>query len=282
MLRFSKMCGVLETQLSKIWIWFWQWLGEQIPSKVEVNQNYRCPYLKAVKMDNFTGAQYEVEFLLHLLKHVVSVEKIIIQLMPLTDWKNKKYRLLCLDCAQLLKKRICQMHPRAEVIITWFNCKSLIIDRLYYFIYAWNALLILLKNLNSLKKKVSRCTCIYIPIQNEGVTSFKYELKKKSLLVCISLLKMSKYEQKGLKTLSKTSKAVCAVLVALKSLLNPYLNQEHIILYIYIYSLIILEHRWKSSPIYLIAALSFNKLSLCHHEVQMSLDWLIWNCKITE
>ncbi|XP_048320749.2 F-box/LRR-repeat protein At3g03360 isoform X1 [Ziziphus jujuba] len=105
-----------------------KWLDMHIPKEVEVNQNHSCQCLKVVKWGVFAGCQSEVEFLLHLLEYAVSVEKIFIELMDLSYWRDREhwrgcnyddqYEELCVECARLLRTKILQMHPRAEVIIT--------------------------------------------------------------------------------------------------------------------------------------------------------------------
>lgn len=67
-------------------MWFWRWLDEYIGEEVNVNGKHYCQYLKVVDLGNFAGCQDEVEFVLHLLKYTVLVEKIIIQLMPSFLW----------------------------------------------------------------------------------------------------------------------------------------------------------------------------------------------------
>ncbi|XP_015875292.3 putative F-box/LRR-repeat protein At3g28410 [Ziziphus jujuba] len=103
-----------------------KWLGKHIVEKVEVNHS--CQYIKVVKLDDFAGCQDEIEFLLNLL-YTVSVEKIIIQLMPFTVWRNRKtwwcyedefdnlYEEFCQGSGQLLKMKILQMHPNADVTV---------------------------------------------------------------------------------------------------------------------------------------------------------------------
>ncbi|KAH7543140.1 hypothetical protein FEM48_Zijuj02G0151700 [Ziziphus jujuba var. spinosa] len=110
------------TLLSQIKRLTFDWLHMYIPKEVEVNQNHACEYLKVVKLNNFAGSQYEVEFLLDLLEYAVSVEKIFIGFMGSSIWGrhyedkfDNQYEELCIECAQQLKTKIIQMHPNAEV-----------------------------------------------------------------------------------------------------------------------------------------------------------------------
>lgn len=87
-------------------------------------------HLKVVKMSNFAGGMYELQFGLLIIKYAVSLEKIIIQLCPSIIWRGtnketnisggyeeKQYRSTCLWSAQLLKTQILQMHPNSNVIL---------------------------------------------------------------------------------------------------------------------------------------------------------------------